>query len=214
MVQQTFTFFYSIVNDNSPKYLKAELSQPKVYNYSLRSDGVFERSYVETQRSGNTFFLYCIREWNELHVSIRTVTTLSQFKNKLIKCIRPPKRSTFKIDDILGIKLITSISLGFSICVNIGIITIFLSVQFALVGLNLKQLNISSYAGNASVRFGLICSTMHANYQDRSLIYYPTKLLTKLILYTFNDRSNQLILLGAMTFIRLPEHFKIDDPSP
>ena len=145
MVQQTFTFFYSIVNDNSPKYLKAELSQPKVYNYSLRSDGVFESSYVETQRSGNTFFLYCIREWNELHVSIRTATTLSQFKNELIKCIRPPKRSTFKIDDILGIKLITRISLG---------------------------------------------------------------------LYTFNDRSNQLILLGAMTFIRLPEHFKIDDPSP
>ena len=114
MVQQTFTFFYSIVNDNSPKYLKAELSQPKVYNYSLRSDGVFERSYVETQTFGNTFFPYCIREWNELHVSIRTVTTLSQFKNELIKCIRPPKRSTFKIDDILGIKLITRISLGFS----------------------------------------------------------------------------------------------------
>ena len=43
------------------------------------------------------------------------------------------------------------------------------------------------------------------------------KLLTKLLLYgdhTFNDRSNQLILLGTIAFIRLSECFKIDDPSP
>ena len=59
-----------IVNGNSPEYLKAELPQPKVYNYNLRSEGVFERSHVRTQRFGNTFLPYCIREWNELHVSI------------------------------------------------------------------------------------------------------------------------------------------------
>ena len=43
------------------------------------------------------------------------------------------------------------------------------------------------------------------------------ELLTKLLLYgdyTFNDRSNQLILLGTITFIRLSERFKIYDPSP
>ena len=38
------------------------------------------------------------------------------------------------------------------------------------------------------------------------------ELLTKLLLYgdhTFNDRSNQHILLGTITFIRLSECFKI-----
>ena len=75
---------------------------------------MFERSHVRTQRFDNTFVPYCIREWNELHVSIRTATTLPQFKKELIKCIRPPKRSTCKIDDILGIKLITRIRFGFS----------------------------------------------------------------------------------------------------
>ena len=75
---------------------------------------MFKESHVRTQWLDNTFFPYCIREWNELHVSIRTATTLSQFKNKLIKCIRPPKSSTFKIDYILGIKIITRIRLGFS----------------------------------------------------------------------------------------------------
>ena len=83
--------FYSIVNGNSPEYLKAELQQAKIYNYSFRSEGVFERSHVRTQRFDNTFFPYCIREWKELHVSVRTATTLFQFKNELIKCIRPLK---------------------------------------------------------------------------------------------------------------------------
>ena len=45
--------FYSIVNGNSHEYLKAVLPQPKVYNYNLRSEGVFERSHVRTQRFGN-----------------------------------------------------------------------------------------------------------------------------------------------------------------
>ena len=43
------------------------------------------------------------------------------------------------------------------------------------------------------------------------------ELLTKLLLYgdhTFNDISNQLILQGTITFTRLSERFKIDDPSP
>ena len=83
--------FYSIVNGNSPEYLKAELPQPKIYNYNLRSEGAFERSRVRTQRFDNTFVPYCIREWNELHVSIRTAATHSQFKNELFKCIRPLK---------------------------------------------------------------------------------------------------------------------------
>ena len=83
--------FCSIVNGNSREYLKVELPQPKLYNYDLRSEGVFEQCHVRTQRFGDNFFPYCIREWNKLHVSIGTVTTLSQFKNELIKCIRPLK---------------------------------------------------------------------------------------------------------------------------
>ena len=35
--------FYSIANGNSPEYSKAELPQPKIYNYNLRSEGAFER---------------------------------------------------------------------------------------------------------------------------------------------------------------------------
>ena len=82
----------------------AELPQPKICNYNLRSEGVFECRDLITHSS---------------HIAFgsgmsRTATTLSQFKNELIKCIGPPKRSNFKTDDIFGIKLLTRIRLGFS----------------------------------------------------------------------------------------------------
>ena len=40
-------------------------------------------------------------------MSIRKCETVSQFKTKLINLVRPPKKSTFKIHDINGIKLLT-----------------------------------------------------------------------------------------------------------
>ena len=195
--------FYSIVNDNSPEYLKAELSKPKVYNYNLRSDGVFERSHVETQRFGDTFFPYCILEWNELHVSIRTVATLSQFKNELIKRIRPPKRSTFKVDDISGIRLITRIRLGFS----------HLRERTHRHNFPVGPICSCGTESETTEHFLLHCQHFCRIWSDMlnnacelaktDLTLLSDKLLTKLLLYgdhTFNDRSNQLILLGANYF--------------
>ena len=209
--------FYSIVNGNSPEYLKVELPQPKVYNYNLRSEGVFERPHVRTQRFGNTFFPYCIREWNELHVSIRTVATLSQFKNELIKCIRPPKRSIFKIDDILGIKLITRIRLGFSHLREHKHRHNFPVSPICSCG---TEPETTEHFLLRCQRFSRIRSDMLDNACELAksdLTLLSDELPSKLLLYgdhTFNDRSNQLILLGTITFIRLSERFKIDDPSP
>ena len=195
MVQETFTFLQHSQHGNSPEDLKAELPQPEVYNYSLRSEGVFEPSHVQTQRFGNTFFPYCIREWNELHVSIRTVTTPSQFTNELIKCIRPPKshlhehkhRHNFPVSPICSCGIEPETTEHFLLCCQ---------------------------------RFSWIWSDMLDNACELAktdLNLLSDELLTKLLLHgdhTFNDRLNPLILLGTITFIRLSECFKIDDPPP
>ena len=178
---------------------------------------MFKRSHVRVQRFGNTFFPYCIREWNELHVSIRTVATLSQFKNELIKCIRSPKRSTFKTDDILGIKLITRICLGFSHLREHKHRHSFPVIPIHSGG---TEPETTEHFLLRSQRFSRIWSDMLDNAceltkTDHNLLSY--ELLTKDLLYgdhTFNDRSNQFILLGTITFIRLSECFKIDNPSP
>ena len=153
----------------------------------------------------------------ELHVSIRTVATLSQFKNELIKCIRPPKRSTFKLDDILGIKLITRIRLGFSHFREHKHRHNFPVSPICSCG---TEPETTEHFLLRCQRFSRIRSDMLDNAcelakTDLNLLSH--ELLTKLLLYgdhTFNDRSNQLILLGTITFIRLSERFKIDDPSP
>ena len=178
---------------------------------------MFERSHVRTQRFGNTFFPYCIRGWNELHVLIRTVTTLSQFKNELIKCIKPPKRSTFKIDDILGIKLITKIRLGFSHLREHKHRHNFPVSPICSCGTEPETTEhfLLRCQRFSRIRSDMLDNTCELAKTDLNLL--SDELLTKLLLYgdhTFNDRSNQLILLGTITFIRISERFKIDDPSP
>ena len=83
--------------------------QPKIYNYSLRSGGAFERSHVRTRRlithsshiavgSGMSFmFLF---EQQQHFLNLRTNWS----------DVSGLKRTTFKIDKILRVKLITIVA--------------------------------------------------------------------------------------------------------
>ena len=65
-----------------------------------------------TKSFKNTFFTYCINEWNNLTVEIRNSKSVSAFK-ELIKCEKK-KQSLFSIYDPLGVKLLTRFRLQFS----------------------------------------------------------------------------------------------------
>ena len=54
-----------------------------------------------------------MNEWNKLDPSVRSIDSLSKFEAELIKSLRPPKRSVFKISDIVGARLLTRLRLGF-----------------------------------------------------------------------------------------------------
>ena len=64
-----------------------------------------------TKSFKNTFFPYCINEWN-LTVEIRNSKSVGPFK-KLIKC-KKKENSIFSIYDPLGVKLLTRLRLQFS----------------------------------------------------------------------------------------------------
>ena len=49
-----------------------------------------------------------------MDIFVRNSPTLSQFKHNLIQIIRPPKRSTFGIHDVEGLKLLTWLRVKFS----------------------------------------------------------------------------------------------------
>ena len=62
----------------------------------------------------NFFLLYPIKEWDELDFKIRNAETYVSYRKVLLNFIRPTGNSTFKIYDLLGIKLLTALRLGFS----------------------------------------------------------------------------------------------------
>ena len=85
-------FFYKIVNGLLPDYLYSCLDFLSQINYSLRSvsTSVIKPPMSRTKSFKNTFFLYCINEWNNLTVEIRNSKSVSAFK-KLIKCEKKRK---------------------------------------------------------------------------------------------------------------------------
>ena len=55
-----------------------------------------------------------IYEWNKLDPAICSSASYNLFCNTLLKCIRPVQRKMFKINDSVGVKLLTRLCLGFS----------------------------------------------------------------------------------------------------
>ena len=102
------------VNGLLPDYLYSYLDFPSQINYSLRSvsASVIKPSLSRTKSFKNTFFPYCINEWNNLTVEIRNSKSVGAFK-KLIKCEKK-ENSIFSIYDPLGVKLLTRLRLQFS----------------------------------------------------------------------------------------------------
>ena len=102
------------MNGLLPHYLYSYLDFPSQINYSLRSvsASVIKPFLSRIKSFENTFFLYCINEWNNLTAEIRDSKSVSALK-KLIKCEKK-ENSIFSIYDPLGVKLLTRLRLQIS----------------------------------------------------------------------------------------------------
>ena len=74
----------------------------------------FRTPLCRTNRFANSFFPFCLSEWNSLDDSIKASPSLSEFKSKLNSLIRPKGNSFYSIRDNSGIKLLTKIRVTFS----------------------------------------------------------------------------------------------------
>ena len=102
-------FFYKIVNGISPTYLRSFLPE-KQRSYNPERSNFYRNISWNTDYFNNTFFPYCIREWNELGPELRSTNSLSLFKKGLLKVgklSRPKKHSIYNVFDPQGIKLLT-----------------------------------------------------------------------------------------------------------
>ena len=108
------THFFKLKNRCSPLYLYNLIPPEREIHYDLTAPRDYVPQIERTVRFSNTYFQNCIHEWNLLDVSTRSIQSISQFKTELLGRIRPPKRPTFNIYDIEGIKLLTRLRVEFS----------------------------------------------------------------------------------------------------
>ena len=107
------TMFYKILNGMAPSYLRDHIPEQITPNVCLRNT-IKTRPFSRTERYGNSFFTFCINNWNDIDNHIKSLPSLNEFKNKLFKFIRPKRNTFFNIRDNIGIKLLTKIRVSFS----------------------------------------------------------------------------------------------------
>ena len=106
--------FFKLVKSRSSGYLFDEIPLEHQVSYSLRNVRDYEIHAPGTNRFSNTYFYNTLSEWNLLEEEIKNSVSLFQFKSKLLKLIRPQKKSTYNICDIDGARYLTKLRLKFS----------------------------------------------------------------------------------------------------
>ena len=104
---QRLTTYYKINNGLTPSYLNDHIPEQIEPNVSLRRHAV-RTALCRTSRFANSFFPFCLSEWNSLDDSIKVSPSLSEFKTKLNSLIRPKGNSFYSIRDNSGINTLTA----------------------------------------------------------------------------------------------------------
>ena len=105
--------FYKIIKSKSPTYLFSLIPSSGRLHTARNSDNItlFKVRYNFFK---NSFFPTVISEWNKLDLEIRYSASLEIFKKHLSNFIRPNSSNVFKINNPLGLKLLTRLRTGFS----------------------------------------------------------------------------------------------------
>ena len=108
------SFLYKIQDNSVPKYLSDIIPSNSKSMYSTRNKDRIRNFSTRTDLFSFSFFPCTIRDWNILDPSICASKSLSIFKSKLLKFIRPKPYPIYGIHDPLGLKYLTRLRLGFS----------------------------------------------------------------------------------------------------
>ena len=103
--------FYKLFKENKPVYL-FNLNATKNLNYHTRNTDKIALFHTKYNFFKNPFFPSTVIEWNKLDPNLRSASSLSIFKNNLLKFIRPSRNSFFNYHNWKGIKYFTKLRLG------------------------------------------------------------------------------------------------------
>ena len=109
-------FFYKILNGLAPKCFYDILPVSKNRHYNTRNQAKLELSqlFTRTKSFSNSFFPYCIKEWNKLDTKIKNLQSLSNFKKALLGFCKTEENSLFNVHNPNGVKYLNRMRLNFS----------------------------------------------------------------------------------------------------
>ena len=107
-------FFYKICNGLAPTYLSRYLPPQNIALRNLRHRPEIFPVHGRTDWFLNTFFPFCMSQWNVLDGHIRNLPSISRFKSAILKFLRPVPNSIYKLDNDPGVVLLNRLRVGFS----------------------------------------------------------------------------------------------------
>ena len=83
-------FFYRIVHELAPKYLADIIPITNNSSYGTRAQTNSEINQFHTRAESfkDSFCPYCIKEWNNFDVNIRSLSSLTKFKKALLASVK------------------------------------------------------------------------------------------------------------------------------
>ena len=109
-ISRKLFFLHKILNGLVPSYLLT------VLNLFIKPDHLVKVNIISasTKTFESSFYLYCIKEWNNLSEEIPNIESVNKFKKIILNSIRLKENSAFEILDTNGMKLLTCPTLNFT----------------------------------------------------------------------------------------------------
>ena len=86
----------------------------KQCSYNQDRGSLFRNFKINTEYFKNSFFPYCVNEWNKLGLELRNSLSISKFKKDVLTFIRPKMCPVYKIHDPIGLKFLTRLRVNLS----------------------------------------------------------------------------------------------------
>ena len=202
-------FFYKIIQGLLPSYLQTYHKPVRDGAYITLSttQNKIKQIPARSKISENSFFPYCIKEWNKLNDKIRNIKSINKFKVTILNFIRPKGNSVFDIHDTNGIKLLTRLRLNFSHLNEHKFRHNFNDMVDPMCTCGLEP--------EATLHYLLRCSIYSAQRQEvlnnvcvlnSSLKNYSNEKLLNILLYgseNFNCNMNKDILKATIKFLKI-----------
>ena len=112
--RRLIAFYKIVVNKKAPRYLIDYLPTKDLASINLRKRPAIYPLDARTERYRNSFFPYCISQWNILDSRIRNLPSIATFKRAILDFIRPVPTPMFKINRLSGFVFLTRLRVGFS----------------------------------------------------------------------------------------------------